>query len=99
MALACDNLKEYATQLSLVTACDVIKSGLLRLSTPFRYPDGSQIDLFLGPTGEVFDRYRISDLGQTAAYLLDLQLKPWATQKRKLIVEDVCRALAVERDG
>jgi hypothetical protein len=76
----------------------VIKNGMLRLSTPFRYPDGSFVDLFLGDSGDVYAPIRVTDLAQTAAYLLDVHVKPWATQKRKQIVEDVCRALAVERN-
>jgi len=100
MPLDCETLKGMATSLALVTECDVIKNGMLRLATPFRYPDGSQIDLFLGsPPGLVFDDIRVTDLGQTAAYLFDLQLKPWATFKRKQIVEDVCKTLSVTQDG
>jgi hypothetical protein len=99
MPVDCDTLKGIATTLALVTSCDVIKNGMLRLATPFRYPDGSQIDLFLGsPTG-LFPQIRVTDLGQTAAYLFDLQLKPWATFKRKQIVEDVCKSLDVTQDG
>jgi len=99
MTLDCETLKGYVTSLSLVTSCDVIKNGMLRIATPFRYPDSSQVDLFLGITGDIFSPIRVTDLGQTSAYLLDLQVKPWATQKRKKIVEDVCASLEVEQDG
>jgi len=100
MTLDCETLKGMATSLALVTACDIIKNGMLRLATPFRYPDGSQIDLFLGsPPGLLVNDIRVTDLGQTAAYLFDLQLKPWATFKRKQIVEDVCRTLNVAQEG
>lgn len=100
MPIDCNALKGMATSLALVTACDVIKNGMLRLATPFQYPDGSQIDLFLGtPPGLVFDDFRVTDLGQTTGYLFDLQLKPWATLRRKQIVEDVCRTLGVVQDG
>jgi hypothetical protein len=101
MPFDCNILRQYATSLPLVRNCDLVKSGMLRLETPFRYPDGSQIDLFLGEAGQgqVFEHYRVSDLGQTVGYLLDLQVKPWATQKRKKILEDICQALDVELDG
>ena len=99
MTLDCKSLAQLATSLALVTHCDQIKSGMLRLATPFRYPDGSQVDVFLDDAGALYNRVRLTDLGQTTAYLLDLQLKPWATQKRKQIIDDVCRTLDVTREG
>lgn len=69
---------------------------MLRISTPFNYPNGSQIDLFLYPSGELFGGYIISDYGMTADYLLDMQIKFWATKKRRLLIEDICTSLKVD---
>jgi hypothetical protein len=41
----------------------------------------------------------LTDLGQTTSYLLDVQVKPWATNKRRQIIEDICRALEVTWNG
>ena len=97
MPMTCESLKPY-TSIQLVEACDEIKSGMLRLSTPFRYPDGSNIDLFLGTDSHLHTPIKLTDLAHTAAYLLDIQIKSWATQKRKHIVDDVCKLLGVYRE-
>ena len=67
------------TASALVQQCDVVASGALRMLTPFQYPDGSQIDLFIEETKPLLGARILSDLGQTTSYLLDLQVKPWAS--------------------
>ena len=98
MPLTCESLKPF-TALQLVEDCDEIKGGVLRLSTPFRYPDGSNIDLFMGIDSHLHAPIKLTDLAHTTAYLLDVQIKPWATQKRKHIVDDVCKLLGIDREG
>ena len=95
----CAGLRQLVSSFSLVEACDVIANGMLRLSTPFRYPDGSAIDLFLTPEPDTAHQLTLSDLGHTTAYLLDMQVKPWTTKKRQKQMQDICQALAVTRDG
>jgi hypothetical protein len=95
----CTLIEHASVCVPLVEQCDVIASGALRMLTPFRYPDGSQIDLFIEETEPLLGARILSDLGQTTAYLLDLQVKPWASNKRRQIIEDVCRDLEVEWRG
>jgi len=98
---SCQELAELVGGFSLIEACDQTRDGFLRFSTPFRYPDGSQVDLFLGAPhqrrlgGELI----LTDKGQTTSYLLDLNVKPWATKKRKQAVSDICETLGVVLDG
>jgi len=99
MMMDCENLQTYLKGFSLVRECDVVRNGMLRMATPFQYPDGGYIDLFLGKKQELFDDWVLTDLGQTTAYLLDLNIKPWATKKRKQIIADVCESLGVDQDG
>lgn len=67
------------------------------MSVPFQHLNGSQIDLFLKPQS---DEWVLSDFGQTIAYLMDLQVNPWSTAKRKQLVEDICKSLKIEQhDG
>jgi hypothetical protein len=87
------------TNVSLVQSCDIVRSGALRMLTPFRYPNGEQIDLFLEEPQPLLGGFVLSDLGQTTSYLLDLQVKPWASNKRRQIIEDVCRSLEVQWRG
>jgi Domain of unknown function DUF1828 len=96
MDINCEQLRDIVSGFSLVHQCDVVKNGMLRISTPFNYPNGSQIDLFLYSSGGLFNGYILSDYGMTADYLLDMQIKFWATKKRKLLIEDICEALKVE---
>lgn len=95
----CLMIDGVSTASALVQQCDVVASGALRMLTPFQYPDGSQIDLFIEETKPLLGARILSDLGQTTSYLLDLQVKPWASKKRRQIIEDVCRTLDVEWRG
>ena len=99
MILDCAKIKEMVQGISLVRHCDTIRNGMVRMATPFRYPDGSLVDLFLGQNPSLFEGLKLTDLGQTTAYLLNLHVKPWATQKRKQRVADICNSLAVSREG
>lgn len=95
----CSTIKSLTQQLPLVQDCDPIASGAVRMLTPFTYPNGSNIDLFLEEPEPLFQAMILSDLGQTTGYLLDAQVKPWATNKRRQIVEDICRSLDVTWRG
>lgn len=93
----CITAQQQLSGFSLVKSCDVIKNGVLRLATPMLYPDGSNVDLFV--KNDLVD-VTVSDMGQTVAYLADLNIFPYRTQKRKLILSDICQTLNVsERNG
>jgi hypothetical protein len=93
------NIRSIISDVCLITACDQVRDGSLRLATPFFYPDGSHIDVFLklGGSDELF--FELSDKGQTMAYLLDLHVKPWTSQKRKQTLADICATLGVKQEG
>ena len=95
----CESLKAYLGSFSLVKQCDVVKDNSLRIATPFQYPDGSLIDVFLKGEGDLWETLELSDKGYTTAYLLDLQIKHWTTIRRKTIVSDICKSLGVMHDG
>ncbi len=100
MQVTCDTITRAVRDFSLVSQCDVVRSGMLRISTPFKYPNGSNVDLFLRMEKPLLPESLIlSDYGQTADYLFDLHIKPWATKKRRQLIEDVCSILEVEQDG
>jgi hypothetical protein len=98
MSFDCTQLRETVANFSLVEDCDVLPSGVLRVATPFRYPEGSNIDVFIIPEQNLFGDLIVSDLGQTVAYLADLHIYPSKTNKRRLIVSDICDALNVRND-
>ncbi len=99
LPLDCSGLQRLVGGFSLVEACDVVRNGMIRLSTPFRYPDGSAIDLFLSPQADITGTLTLTDLGHTTAYLVDLGVKPGSTKKRQLQWQDICQSLGVARDG
>lgn len=43
----CSKLQSILHSVSLVQDCDVVRSGALRMATPFVCPDGSSVDIFL----------------------------------------------------
>jgi len=95
------NINDLGFDVCLVTDWDQVRDGSIRLATPFQYPNGSQIDLFLkaNGNGNGSGDVLLSDKGQTMAYLLDLHVKPWTSQKRKQTLADICSTLGVEQDG
>jgi hypothetical protein len=96
----CDYLANIVSGFSLISDCDIVKDGSIRMSTPFQYPDGSRIDIFVILSNDLLPTQAIlSDKGQTTAYLLDLHVKPWTTKKRKQMVDDICASLGVSHVG
>ena len=80
---------------SLVVGVDQVPKGHIRMETAFLYPDGASIDVFL-LNG---DALRLSDLGQTTTWLLDMQVRPWLSKKRQRLVEDALRLHGVSQVG
>ena len=99
MTITCEEIVPLVQSFSLVLDCDVVKSGMVRMATPFQYPNGSRIDLFLGKQQDIFKDWILTDLGQTTAYLLDLQVRPWTTKKRQILISDICETLGVNLVG
>lgn len=87
------------TQLShLVRGVDTVQGGrLLRVRTEFLYPDGSSIDVFV-PT-ESDGPVTLSDMGQTMSTLLDMQVKPWLSKKRAVLLDDAIEPYGVSQSG
>lgn len=94
----CQSLKEIVSKFSLVEDCDIVSSGALRIATPFNYPNGSQVDLFLEHSNDLFPQYILSDYGLTANYLLDMHINAWSTSKRRQLIQDICETLEVDLD-
>ena len=92
------NIADFITSACLVEDYDTVRDGSFRLATPFRYPDGSHIDVFLKDGGTVFDGFELSDKGQTVAYL-DLHVNPWSSQRCKQTMSGICTTLGVEQEG
>ncbi|MFN3652603.1 MAG: DUF1828 domain-containing protein [Armatimonadota bacterium] len=75
--------------------------GLLRISTCFRYPDGGAIDVYVEREDGFPElaQVKVSDLGETFAWLSDMAIDPWKTRRRRKFLEDVLRVLEVHHQN
>ena len=64
-----------------------------RIRTPFLYPDGDVIDVFLKEKGEVIT---LTDLGESLRWLKMQTLSPRRSPKQRKLVEDVCLTHGLE---
>jgi hypothetical protein len=69
------------------------KGHFIRIRTPFLYPDGDYIDLFV-KRGQ--DPITITDLGETARWLRMQTISPRRTVKQKQMMQDICLTHGVE---
>lgn len=64
-----------------------------RIRTPFLYPDGDAIDLFLKEQG---GQVTITDLGETLRWLRTQSIAPRRSPKQNKLIEDVCLTHGLE---
>ncbi|MBI2569280.1 MAG: DUF1828 domain-containing protein [Candidatus Schekmanbacteria bacterium] len=83
----------------LVRSVDELRTGHVRIETGFLYPEGSAVDLFIVHDRTLFPRLCLSDLGQTIAWLADVQVRPWLSKKRQAFLNDVLRLYGVAQAG
>lgn len=62
-------------------------NGFTRVRTPFLYPDGDVIDLFVQ---EQNGSVTITDLGETMRWLRSQTISPRRSPKQTKLIEDVC---------
>jgi hypothetical protein len=104
--LALAEVQRQLEDRSIVRTIDLVPKGHIRIMTGLLYPDGAGIDVFVVNEPPVSpgsstppQRVRLSDLGQTIAWLLDVGVRPWLSKKRQAFVEDVLRLYDVQQDG
>ena len=64
-----------------------------RIRTPYLYPDGDNIDLFVQRQGDVIT---ITDLGETTRWLRMQTVSPKRTPKQEALLKDACQTHGVE---
>lgn len=89
--------KAALSGVSIAEHVDALSSGHVRIETAFRYPDGTSIEVFVAP--ENLLHRRLTDLGQTTAWLLNLRVKPWLSAKRRQQMEDALRTYGATQEG
>jgi hypothetical protein len=68
-------------------------NGFTRIRTPFLYPDGDVIDLFLQEKNESMT---VTDLGETMRWLRAQCISPRRSPKQRALIEDVCLNHGIE---
>jgi len=85
----CLEIKEYIkNSAAQLFTCETL-DGLLVITTPFSYPDGDDIELFIEFKQ---DHLLLSDMGETLRYLDTYLLDTSATEKRRAIINEVIRS-------
>jgi hypothetical protein len=90
-------IREAVRTYSLIGEIDRLRKGHLRIATELRYPDGTSVEVFLLKTDG--PPFILSDLGQTTAWLLTVQIRPWLSKKRLSLVEDVLKVNDIAQSG
>lgn len=87
--LNCTEIREYINN-SVSSLFNCTHHGsFLSISTPFSYPDGDDIELFLENRT---DYLLLTDMGETLRYLDTYLLDITSTNKRKMIINDVVKS-------
>lgn len=100
-----EKVRDQLSDRALIRSVDLMPRGHIRLETGLVYPDGASIDVFLVNDEPILSganattHQRLSDLGQTTAWLLDMQVKPWLSKKRRSFIEDVLHIHKVNQVG
>ncbi len=94
-----EEIRKLADGHSLIHGIDQLPKGYVRMETAFIYPDGSSVDVFVVDDAPLLRTLKLSDLGQTTSWLLDVQVRPWLSKKRQGLLEDALRSLDVRQEG
>ena len=80
-----DPCKKLSGELGSLFECAHLESNRIRIRTPFTYPDGDFVDLFIEDDGS-----RITDLGETLRWLRMQTATKKRTVKQQSLIESVC---------
>jgi hypothetical protein len=84
--------KEIEENIGELFTCSEM-NGYVRIRTPYLYPDGDVIDLFLS---EKNGTHTLTDLGETLGWLKTQSLSPKRSPKQRQMIADVCLTHGVE---
>jgi len=87
--VACEILR---AQLGMLFECSGA-GNYTRVRTPFYYPDGGIVDLYIRKHNEI---YIVTDLGESLSWLRLQSLSAKRTSKQQKLLQDVCATLGVE---
>jgi hypothetical protein len=95
------NLKSL-DRTGLVRGVDVLPKGHTRIETGFRYPDGSNVDLFIRREDDLLkgvEPVALTDFGNTLNWLDHLGIDPTKHGRRRKLMDDILQIYDVEEHG
>src|SRR5690349_2034731 len=81
-----------AQQLGAMFTCERV-GGYTRVRTPFLYPDGDIVDLFISDEGGILT---VTDLGETTRWLRMQSIAPKRSPRQQKLIEDITLNHGVE---
>lgn len=96
---SCEDIQTAVSGSSLIRTCSEVRNGSMRLMTPFIYPEGSNVDVYVEFSAPLLSQVQVTDGGQAVDFLSDLSIDPNKTKKRRQMALDICRSLDVTFDG
>lgn len=87
-----ETCEQLARQLGALFSCSE-HAPYVRVRTPFLYPDGDVIDVFVRRRDDVAD---VTDLGETLRWLRMQTASPKRSEKQRQLIQDVCINHGVE---
>lgn len=88
-----DLCKSLRGRLSALFECTSAPQGSVRVRTPFMYPDGDIVDVFVEERG---GKLVVTDYGESLGWLQMQSVRDHLTANQHQMVEDVCLTLGVE---
>lgn len=87
--------EQISQQIGELFVCSTL-NGYVRIRTPYLYPDGDVIDLYLKQNGGNGGEATISDLGETLRWLRMQTVAQRRSPKQHQLIQDVCLTHGVE---
>lgn len=84
--------EEIASTIGELFSCSSV-GDYTRVRTPYLYPDGDVVDLFLKTDGETIT---LTDLGETARWLSMQSFAKQRSKKQDLLIQDICLTHRIE---
>lgn len=97
-----EEIKKLLADSEIVRGVDLAPKNHTRIETALLYPDGASVDLFVSAEQSLYPEQpeqTLTDFGQTTAWLLDMQVRPWKSKKRQRFLEDAISVYKVNQNG
>ncbi|WP_434623754.1 DUF1828 domain-containing protein [Azospirillum sp. B2RO_4] len=92
-------VKDHFQNCPLVEEIDLLPKGHVRISTAFRYPDGSSVDVFVANRQDMLSKempMTLTDFGNTFLWLDQVDIRPLRSARRRRLTFDILETYGIE---